>query len=270
MSRVHVARQGYITSSTVLPVLSRTRATVGAGSTDVFLLKANTGNTFSDLGGNTLTITKNGTINYSATTPFSSTYGSADFGTGSGWLAPANNTVFAWGTGNWTYEAFIYLTARPTSGGLTPLLDTEAGGNGTRPNSLIVYLTSTGVCEIYQNGAARVSSGANTFPLNAWTHIACVRNGSTTTIYKDGTSVGSANYAWSNLSNQAGSIGLVANVGNATSQYGITGLVSNHRVWKGSAVYTGNFTKPSADLSNGGSGGTTSTNTTTYGVFQLV
>lgn len=232
--------------------IDRTVNITSTASTNVFLLRANSGNTFTDMGGNALAITKVGTVNYSTSIPFgSSALNSANFGTGSGYLNPAANSIFAFGTGNWTVECFMYLTARPTSSGLTPIFDSETGGSGARPNSLIIYLTATGVCEAYQDGAARVTSGSNTVALNSWTHIAVARNGSTTTIYFNGASVGSSSYSWASMNLQGGYLGIVTNVGNASSQYGITGLLSNVRVTKGTAVYTANFTTPTSDLSVG-------------------
>jgi len=220
------------------------------GSVNVFLLDANSDSTFSDLGGNTLAITKFGTVNYSTTIPFaSSSLNSANFGTGSGYLKPAVNSVFAFGTGNWTVECFIYVTARPTSSGLTPIFDSEANANGGRPDSIIIYLTATGILHAYQNGAAQLTSGANVVALNTWTHVAVARNGSTTTAYFNGTSVGSTTYSWSSMAGNNGNLGIVNNVGSASSQYGISGLMSNVRVTKGTAVYTANFTAPSSDLS---------------------
>ena len=220
-------------------------------NTNVFLLKANSGNTFSDVGGNALAISKETTtVNYSTTIPFAtSALNSANFGTGTGFLKPALNSIFAFGTGNWTFECFINLTARPTSSGLTPLFDTEANANGGRPDSVIIYLNATGRCEVYQNGAARVTSGANVVALNTWTHVAVARNGSTTTIYFNGTSVGSASITWDSMAGNNGNLGVVNNIGTASSQYGISGLMSNARVTKGTAVYTANFTTPTADLS---------------------
>jgi hypothetical protein len=223
---------------------------VSTASTNVFLLDAISDGTFTDVGGNALAITKFGTVNYSTTIPFaSSSLNSANFGTGSGYLKPALNSIFAFGTGNWTVECFIYVTARPTSSGLTPIFDTEANANGGRPDSVIIYLNASGRCEVYQNGAAQVTSGANVVALNAWTHVAVARNGSTTTIYFNGTSVGSGNITWSSMAGNNGNLGVVNNVGSASSQYGISGLMSNARVTKGTAVYTANFTTPTADLS---------------------
>ena len=224
---------------------------VTTASTNVFLLKANSGNTFSDVGGNALAISKETTtVNYSTTIPFAtSALNSANFGTGTGFLKPALNSIFAFGTGNWTFECFINLTARPTSSGLTPLFDTEANANGGRPNSVIIYLNASGRCEVYQNGAAQVTSGANVVALSSWTHVAVARNGSTTTIYFNGTSVGSGSYPWDSMTGNNGNLGVVNNIGTPSSQYGISGLMSNARVTKGTAVYTANFTTPTADLS---------------------
>lgn len=237
-------RQGFLT---------RKAPSGGGPSNSIFLLQANANDTFSDTGGNALSISKTGTVNYSSSIPFgSSSLKSADFGTGSGYLAPANNSIFAFGTGDWTVELYFYLTAYATSNGLTPFFDNDSTASGARNNSVIIYLHYTGQLRVFHNGGDIVTSGSNTFGLNTWHHLAVVRSGGTTYIYQNGTNVGSNTHNWygSGLTTNAGYIGFVSNVSGATSQFGITGLVSNFRVTKGTAVYTGNFTPSATDLTN--------------------
>jgi hypothetical protein len=78
--------------------------------------------------------------------------------------------------------------------------------------------------------------------LNVWNHYAVVRNGTTFTVYINGTSIGSASSSI-NIPAQ----GDVFRIGNTTT-YPIAGYISNFRLVNGTAVYTSNFTPPTSPL----------------------
>jgi hypothetical protein len=75
---------------------------------------------------------------------------------------------------------------------------------------------------------------------NIWYHFACVRNGSTTTMYINGNSIGSGTSA--NITNSTG----VLRVGRygTDATYDINGYIDDLRITKGVARYTSNFTPP--------------------------
>jgi hypothetical protein len=75
---------------------------------------------------------------------------------------------------------------------------------------------------------------------NIWYHFACVRNGSTTTMYINGNSIGSGTSA--NITNSTG----VLRVGRygTDATYDINGYIQDLRITKGVARYTSNFTPP--------------------------
>jgi hypothetical protein len=75
---------------------------------------------------------------------------------------------------------------------------------------------------------------------NIWYHFACVRNGSTTTMYINGNSIGSGTSA--NITNSTG----VLRVGRygTDATYDINGYIQDLRITKGYARYTANFTAP--------------------------
>ena len=75
-----------------------------------------------------------------------------------------------------------------------------------------------------------------------WTHVAAVRSGSTMTLYVNGTSVGST----TNSSNLTDTLFRIGSAG-YTGDY-FTGYISNVRVVKGTAVYTGSFTPSTTPL----------------------
>jgi hypothetical protein len=92
---------------------------------------------------------------------------------------------------------------------------------------------------------------AGTVPANAfviafvptvgqWYHFACVRNGSTTTMYINGSSIGSGTSI--NITNSTG----VVYVGRyaLSTGYDLNGYINDLRITKGYARYTANFTPP--------------------------
>jgi hypothetical protein len=78
---------------------------------------------------------------------------------------------------------------------------------------------------------------------NAWYHLAVTRTASTITLFLNGVSIGSTTNTTSFESDQDVWVGGLTNIG----QY-FPGHISNLRVVKGTAVYTSNFTPPTAPL----------------------
>ncbi|NDD55179.1 hypothetical protein EBZ39_15170, partial [bacterium] len=158
------------------------------------------------------------------------------FGTGNVLTAPSSSD-FNLGTGDFTIE---YYLNRTTIGSNDAALTNYAQVNSGY--LICLHSNSTDVF-LFLNGSNVVSGG--TPEANKWIHYAFVRSGTTCTIYKNGVSIASAT-----SSAQAGATN-VMNIGaysDATSA--IKGILSNVRIVKGTALYTSNFTPPSAPLSN--------------------
>lgn len=163
-------------------------------------------------------------------------------GTGD-YLLVAHNTALQMASGDFTIEFWIYFNSitsyqTPFSKGYTAagdLLIQTGNGNGR----LIVYASGSAV--ITESGTGSVGS---------WIHYALVRNGSTLTLYRDGTSSGSASN--STNFNSTAQVGIAAAgtapTGGFVGDYPINGYLSNLRMVKGTAVYTSNFTVPTAPI----------------------
>jgi hypothetical protein len=151
------------------------------------------------------------------------------------------SSVLTLGTNNHTIEFWMYQTSRgdydaPFMYGNTTAFDTNN------------YYFNVGSFQFklhIGNGAGgwAIALEYGTAPsLNAWHHYAIVRNGTTFTLYVNGTSRGSATSSV-NITAQ----GDVFRIGNSTT-YPIAGYISNFRLVNGTAVYTSNFTPPTSPL----------------------
>jgi hypothetical protein len=169
------------------------------------------------------------------------------FGTGSlafdgtgDWLLVPDTPALRMESGDFTIEFWINWTS--ISGYQTPLDKgyTTAGG--------LLFQTGNGNGRfvIYASGSAVITE-SGTASTGTWIHYALVRNGTTLTLYRDGTSVGSATNSTNfNITTQL----LVGanNAGSGTSigQYPFNGYIDDLRITKGIARYASNFTPPTA------------------------
>ena len=81
---------------------------------------------------------------------------------------------------------------------------------------------------------------------STWTHIALTRDGTTTRLFKDGTSGATST---SSLGADKTSYGLVFG-GDATGRNGLDGFIDEFRLPLGKARYTSNFTVPTEAFPN--------------------
>ncbi len=156
-------------------------------------------------------------------------------GTGDYLLAPSDPS-FDFGTGDFTIEMWVNFTnATSTWQAIISRAYGVAGGwrlyKHQNDNQLRWYHNTT---SILLTTGSDIASGV-------WSHIAVVRNGTTLTIYINGTNRGSVTNTTSyNPGNYAVEIGS----GVVTSTFPMTGYIEDLRIIKGVAIYTANFTPP--------------------------
>jgi hypothetical protein len=165
--------------------------------------------------------------------------GSAQF-SGSNYLSVAGGSGTAMGTGDFTWECWVYPTS---SSDYQCFIDTrtqplEGGDNtgfffGTNFNTL---------APIYYTTSLQLES-TESITLNAWNHVALTRNSGTVTLWVNGVSGGTQSNS-TDLTEQRVLIG-GDGLGAALN---LTGNISNLRMVKGTAVYTVPFTPPTAPL----------------------
>jgi len=139
----------------------------------------------------------------------------------------------ALGTGDWTIEGWVYFNSIPTQ----YIFDFRLGTN-TNPALAIasdwVYISGNN---------QHIQSGV-TPSINTWYHFAIVKNSGTTTLYIDGSSIGTFSDSLNYLGNSESTVGNY----NAGGNYYLNGYLEDFRVTKGLARYTANFTPPTASL----------------------
>jgi hypothetical protein len=159
-------------------------------------------------------------------------------------VPPSQNPNF--GSGNFTIEFWIYynsLTGFQTiiSNGYTTTVTNgwvAQTGNGDGKINFYRLVAPSNAFLVAADAGPSISTGV-------WYHIAIVRNGTTTTIYRNGTSVGSATDTTEYTATAANFyVGGGSNTG--FNNYYLNGYIDDLRITKGFARYTANFTPPTA------------------------
>jgi len=203
-------------------------------------------NRFIDNSTNAFTITRNGDVSVQRFSPFSPSAaysaatngGSAYFDNSGDYLTVPSTAELEPGSGNFTIEAWVYPLSYPSVGTGDAII---ARLNSSGYNNFSVNMRNNGNIEAYfsLSNTATPPDNINAGPvlLNAWSHIAFVKNGLGRTLYINGVSVGTVTSA----SNPPTGLSTVTNIGTADSDF--NGYISGLRVTK-SIVYSTGFIPP--------------------------
>jgi hypothetical protein len=193
----------------------------------------------SDAGPNNLLLTPTATTQLRID-PFSPYQGTGNYSInctgGAQYLTITNTTVWQFGTGDFTVEGWFNFI----NTGASNLI------NSNTVNSFALYTTGTAIIA----GHATTTNTTPTTDITAaftpivglWYHIAVTRASNTERLFINGTQVGTATVATSMPATGSNYIGYQSGVGYASC------YMSNIRTVKGTAVYTSNFTVPTAPL----------------------
>jgi len=211
-------------------------------------------NRFLDSSTNNFTLTRNGDVRVVKDSPFqlSTAYNQLTLG-GSGYfdgtgdyLSIANNTALDFGSGSFTIEMWVNFTSFQDGKALiskgwpslnSPWLIYQDAFN----NKVAFYASSNGSSWDIANGVTVISGVP---ALNTWYHIAIVRSGNTFYVFNNGVQISTFTSASTVFSTtQPVTIG-----GGSSGSNNFVGYISDVRLIKGTAVYTSNFTPPSAPL----------------------
>ena len=208
-------------------------ATIKDNSTNAFAITANSAPTSYQLNpfGQTISETPS-----PYTVPAPDLYAGSIYLNGStDYLTVPYSSVFDYGTGDFTIEAWIYLTVTPYQGDAIFCSLTTGGSAFQFYSATQLALGTTGV-------AWRATSNSASFPINTWHHVAVSRGSGTAYFWLNGVNIGTV--AETNTFNAASSA-IAIGKSDAGS---FTGYISNLRVVKGTAVYKTAFTPPISPL----------------------
>lgn len=196
-------------------------------------------NTFVDSSSNNFTITRTGNVAQGTFSPFSLTEGQwSNYFDGTGdYLTAPSDAAYAYGTGDFTWEMWIYPTSSAWTSSNIYLLDHGSnGGTLVYQNGFKYYNNTIGTTSaLYDPGAGSIT------PFQ-WTHIAISRSSGTSRMFVNGELKASG----SDSHNYAAQIVNIGRYGGNSFFY--TGYMSNIRLVKGTAVYTSNFTPSTTPL----------------------
>ncbi len=238
-----------------------------------------TGQSFSDSSPSKHTITANGNVTHSGgQSKFSG--GSIYFdGTGD-YLDVAASTGFAFGTGDFTVDAFVYTdnTTADSYYRRIYMTDGPTGNDATNPQLAIV--PTTGLANAWSTSGSLDLSSTTNVADGAWHHIAMVRRSGTVTLYVDGASEATQSWTENVALNSGSPRPRIGSYDGSTGDF--DGYIDEVRVTTGTALWISAFTPPTrrnlsapvVDRSgndNGGNFNTTDmTDVSTYRVGEVI
>jgi len=193
---------------------------------------------FTDGSASNHTITANGDVTQGSFGPFARPDGEwgVSFDGSGDYFEVSNPTSSAFGTGNFTLECWVYMEVDNTNKAIVETRASDLSANG-----FVFAIESDGDRKLMVYSNAKLFTTSNAISLNTWTHIAISRSGTTLKCFINGTQGAS-------VTNSQDYTNALVRVGRgiyASSDF--NGLISNLRLVN-SAVYTSNFTPPTAAL----------------------
>lgn len=197
-------------------------------------------NTFVDSSPNNLAITRNGNPNQGSFSPYGDRWSNYFDGVGD-YLEVADNAALDL-SGDFTIEVWVYWTKR--SGATFTRIFTKGDFQLAANVWLWGIDEATGNSSFnFGNPNANVFTG--TLTPNVWTHLAVSRSGTSLRGFKDGVLAQTVTTSQDFTSTYTVRLGAGSS---ATSNELFCGWISNARIVKGTALYTGGFTPPTSQL----------------------
>ena len=211
-------------------------------------------NTFLDNSTNNFLVTRAGNATQGTFSPYGGNW-SNFFNGSTDYLSVSNNAALMLGAGNFTIECWFYITGNSASNPssersgqlITKFQNTSnyytlyvLGNSSTTGNALRL--------EIVVGGSLTTIQYTGTIAQNQWQHFAVVRNGSGSNnivLYLNGSSVATGTNTATDSNTGPVYIGYY---GYPSYPNYFNGYISNARIVKGTAVYTGNFTPSTTPL----------------------
>ncbi len=217
-------------------------------------------NRFLDNSANNFTISRVGNPLVQPFSPFAPTsaYSTSAIG-GSGYfdgtldrLNASGTPLEIMGTGNFTFECYVWFTGTVGSTGFSMLMSQDDGSSNNQGfqfavsnNFAIRFLWWTGSL---RSTAVALLTSNNVVNISSWNHVAVSWDGTTLRIFVNG-SVAASTTSFSPF-NSGTSLTGIGNYTGTFSGAGLFGYLASVRIVKGTAVYTSAFTPPTEPLTN--------------------
>ena len=213
---------------------------IAAGQTQLLLNTTYDANFLKDSSTNNFTLTNNGNVTSNSAHPFTPGSGTFNVTTTNQTFQIPINSLFTYGTGDFTVE---WWSRQTSASGVQGIWRNSTGDATNSIGYWTIQQPSQRLTITFGNGTSSNTILSNTtVPLNTWHHYAIVRNGTLFTLYLDGVAQTQTMTSSISLPAQVG----IMQIGNAGGQY--SGFVTNFRIVKGTAVYTSDFTVPTTPL----------------------
>jgi len=138
---------------------------------------------------------------------------------------------------DYTIEMWIYPT---TTGSREDIFNQYASNASGR---MAININSDATISFFQNGLSPAETKSSAISANSWYHLAVVNSSGTRSFYVNGSLIGTATGTASVYSGNTE----IGRLGDVASNY-FTGYITDVRVVNGTAVYTSDFTPPTAPL----------------------
>ena len=185
--------------------------------------------------------------------PFSQDEGkwSVSFDGTDDYLGIASSSDFALGSGDFTLEAFVFQNNEAGSGNTSHNIINKWNNTGNLKSYFLRITESSGQkLQFYwstDGNSNNYITSNDSLSVGQWHHVAVVNNGGTLTLFVDGTAQSSTGTAGT-LYTSSAQIQIGRTAADSGSQY-FDGFISNARIVKGSALYTGSsYTVPTTTL----------------------
>jgi hypothetical protein len=199
-------------------------------------------NTFQDSSSNSLTVTRAGNTTQGTFSPFSQT-GWSNYFDGTGDYLSVGTTQLWTPSNDLTIEGWFNISTT----GDRCIFSKDAGSSGSS-RGIIIYITSTGAVSVFYSvtgsSEAFATSSTGLVVANQWYHFAVVKNGSSCAVYLNGVSI--VTFTAATIACPASQINYIGAFNGGA--FLMLGYISNLRLVNGTAVYTTNFTPPTAPL----------------------
>ena len=155
----------------------------------------------------------------------------------------ASSADFAFGTGDFTIETWLYVITIGVERGFMQTSDVAGGLKPSYLTGVTLYFAGSNTI-VARIGGATITSTTSAFSLNTWFHFALTRNNGSVKIFVNGVERASG----SSSDNCIGQNIVVGGYYDASYLY--NGYIDDFRITKGVARYTSNFTPPTAPFPN--------------------